>query len=92
MHAAHQIVDHKTLFDDLAAWGWADGPTQTLLHRSDIPRAPRRLPRSLPADADGALMAAVAGLDDEFARCAITILRGTGLRLGELMDLELDCL
>lgn len=39
VHAAHQIVDLKTFFDDLAAWGWADGPAQTLLHRSDIPRA-----------------------------------------------------
>ncbi len=37
-------------------------------------------------------MTAVAQLDDCFARCAITILRGTGLRLGELMELALDCL
>ena len=36
-------------------------------------------------------MAAVAGLDDPFARIGLTLLRGTGLRLGELLDLELDC-
>lgn len=91
-HAAHQIVDLKTFLDDLAAWGWAERPTQTVLHRSDIPRLPSRLPRALASDVDRALMAAVGHLDDVFARCAITILRGTGLRLGELMDLELDCL
>jgi integrase len=34
---------------------------------------------------------AVAALDDPAARCALIILRGTGLRLGELLDLELDC-
>jgi hypothetical protein len=35
-------------------------------------------------------MAAVAQLDDRFARDAITVLRRTGLRIGELLDLELD--
>jgi integrase len=36
-------------------------------------------------------MAAIANLADPFARTALTILRGTGIRLGELLDLELDC-
>jgi hypothetical protein len=34
-------------------------------------------------------MAAVGGLDDRFARVGITVLRHTGLRIGELLDLEL---
>lgn len=37
-------------------------------------------------------MAAVGQLDDVAGRCAITILRGTGMRSGELLDLELGCL
>jgi Phage integrase family len=37
-------------------------------------------------------MAAVHQLDDVAARAGIVLLRGTGLRLGELLDLELDCL
>jgi hypothetical protein len=37
-------------------------------------------------------MAAVDKLTDPFARHGLTILRGTGMRLGELLDLELDCL
>ena len=32
------------------------------------------------------------GLADPFARTGLAILRGTGMRLGELLDLELDCL
>jgi len=44
----------------------------------------------LPPDVDTALMAEVAGLEDRFARGAITVLRRTGLRIGELLDLELD--
>jgi len=37
-------------------------------------------------------MAAVGHLDDDFARTAIVVLRATGMRIGELLDLELDCL
>src|SRR5262249_48322104 len=31
------------------------------------------------------------GLADPFARTGLTVLRGPGIRLGELLDLELDC-
>jgi len=37
-------------------------------------------------------MAAVAQLDDPLARTALQVLRVTGMRVGELLDLELDCL
>jgi site-specific recombinase XerD len=62
-----------------------------LVFSTDIPRQPDTLPRALAPDVDAALMAAVAQLDDPFARTGLTVLRGTGLRIGELLDLELDC-
>ena len=31
-------------------------------------------------------------LDDTFARAGLTVMRGTGVRIGELLDLELDCI
>jgi hypothetical protein len=37
-------------------------------------------------------MAAVARLADGFARTGLHLLRATGMRVGELLDLELDCL
>jgi integrase len=49
------------------------------------------LPRALAPDIDRDLMAAVTRLPDPFARIGLTLLRGTGIRLGELLDLELDC-
>ena len=49
------------------------------------------LPRALPPDVDAALMAAVAAFDDPFARAGLTLMRATGVRIGELLDLELDC-
>lgn len=36
-------------------------------------------------------MNAVAALDDPVARIGLTVIRATGVRVGELVDLELDC-
>ena len=85
------VVDLRAFFEDLAVWGWAERPAARLLHPGDIPRLDRPLPRALAPDHDRDLMAAVNDLADPFARHGLTILRGTGLRLGELLDLELDC-
>jgi integrase len=89
--AAHTMITLRCFLDDITAWDWADAPTRRLVFASDIPRQPRPLPRALPADTDAALMAAVAQHPDPFARNGLTIIRGTGLRIGELLDLELDC-
>ena len=86
------VVDLRAFFKDLAVWGWAERPARPLLFASDVPRLDRPLPRALAPDADRDLMAAVTGLGDAFARFGLIILRGTGMRLGELLDLELDCL
>lgn len=86
------VVDLRSFFEDLAVWGWAERPPKQLLFAGDVPRLDRPLPRALPPDADRDLMAAVAGLADPFARYGLLILRGTGMRLGELLDLELNCL
>ena len=88
----HVVVDLRGFLDDLAIWGWAERPKGRLLFAGDVPRLDRPLPRALAPEVDRDLMAAVGRLPDLFARCGLTILRGTGMRLGELLDLELDCL
>ncbi len=85
------VIDLRCFFDDLALWGWAERPPRRLLFPADIPRLDKPLPRALPPDADRDLMAAISNLADPFARTGLTLLRGTGIRLGELLDLELDC-
>ena len=87
---AHAAITLRAFLDDITAWGWADAPRQRLMFDTDIPRQPESLPRALPPDVDAAVMAAVASLEDRFARAGITVLRHTGLRIGELLDLELD--
>ena len=88
----HDVVDLRVFFEDIAAWGWACQPAHRLFFLADLPRLAEPLPRALPPAVDRDLMAAVAQLDDDFARTAIVVLRATGMRIGELLDLELDCL
>ena len=85
------VIDLRCFFDDLALWGWAERPPPRLLFPADIPRLDKPLPRALPPGTDRDLMAAIGRLADPFARTGLTLLRGTGIRLGELLDLELDC-
>jgi integrase len=87
----HDLVDLRVFFEDIAEWGWPTAPQRRLLFLSDLPRLPEPMPRALAPDTDRALMTAVAALDDPFARCGLTLLRATGMRAGELLDLELDC-
>jgi site-specific recombinase XerD len=88
VHAA--VLSLRNFLDDITLWGWADRPPRQLVFATDVPRLPRPLPRALSPDDDAALIAAINNLDDPFARCGLLVLRYAGLRLGELLDLELD--
>ncbi|MFC7640676.1 hypothetical protein ACFQX6_06435 [Streptosporangium lutulentum] len=86
------IIDLRCFLDDLTLWGWSERPPHRLLFPSDIPRLDKPLPRALAPDIDRNLLAAINQLSDPFARIGLILLRGTGIRLGELLDLELDCI
>lgn len=88
----HDVVDLRVFFEDIAEWGWPTAPQQRLLFLGDIPRLPEAMPRALSPQVDRTVMAAVSRLDDRFARVGIGLLRATGMRVGELLDLELDCI
>jgi len=84
------VLTLRNLLEDITAWGWTDAPRHRLVFAADIPKLDRSLPRALAPDVDVALMAAVRGLEDPFARTGLQVLRGAGLRVGELLDLELS--
>jgi integrase len=83
------VLSLRNMLDDIAAWGWAEAPARRLVFAADVPKLDQPLPRALPPDIEQAIMTAVAGLDDTFARTGLTVLRGAGLRVGELLDLEI---
>ncbi|ANS32463.1 site-specific recombinase XerD (plasmid) [Rhodococcus opacus] len=77
---------------DITEWGWDDAPARRLIFRTDLPRAQRFLPRYLPVDADRKLTAALSDSPYRLAADALLVQRACGLRIGELLDLELDCI
>ena len=87
--AQSAVLSLRNLLDDITAWGWQQAPPRRLVFAADVPKLDQPLPRALGPDVDAAVMNAVAGLDDPFTRVGLTVLRGAGLRVGELLDLEL---
>jgi len=87
-----RVVAVATFLRDITEWGWDAAPTRRVLFRDDIPKLPQVLPRYLPIDADRRLTAALTEHpDNELAALGLRLQRACGLRIGELLDLELDC-
>ncbi|MBI3256344.1 MAG: tyrosine-type recombinase/integrase [Actinobacteria bacterium] len=84
-----RAVEH--MLGEISEWGWNDAPTRRLIFRSDHPRLPRPLPRYIPVDADRRLTAELEQSAYRISADALLLARAVGLRIGELLDLELDC-
>ena len=79
----------RRLLDDLAAQGHSVPPH--LILPDDFPPLPVYLPRALSWDDDQLLQAELHRSDTLWAH-ALQLLRLTGIRIGECLDLSLDCL
>ena len=89
--AQHRIVTLGRFLGDICEWGWPDAPARRLVFPRDVPRAPRPLPRYLPPDRDRRLQEALCASENRLVADALLLARACGLRIGELVDLELDC-
>jgi len=79
------------MLTDITAWGWEQAPSRRLIFPGDAPRLPRVLPRYLPVDADRRLAEELRSSPNRLPASALLLQRACGLRIGELLDLELDC-
>jgi site-specific recombinase XerD len=79
----------RRLLEDLAASGHPLAPD--LVRREDFPPAPHYLPRPLAPQDDRLLQQELRRTDDLPAN-ALLLTRATGIRIGECIDLVLDCL
>jgi site-specific recombinase XerD len=79
----------RRLLEDLAANGHPLVPD--LIRREDFPPPPHYLPRPLSPQDDHLLQLELRRTDDLLAN-ALLLTRATGIRIGECIDLALDCL
>jgi integrase len=86
-----RILTLGRMLAGITEWGWQEAPARQLVFPRDAPRLPRPLPRYLPPDADRRLVAALEASPYRLRADALLLQRATGLRIGELLDLELDC-
>jgi site-specific recombinase XerD len=86
---SNHLIRLRRLLDDLAANGHPVQPD--LFRREDFPPEPRYLPRPLSLEEDQLLQQELRRTEDLVAN-ALLLTRATGIRIGECLDLPLDCL
>jgi len=81
----------RLFFEDLIHWQWADAPPTGLLDDQDLAPEEVYLPRPLPPDLDQAVQQALIEANT-FAAMGLLLLRYTGMRIGEMIDLSLHAM
>ena len=77
------VLTLRNLLDDITAWGWAEAPARRLVFAADVPKLDRgRCPARSPPTSTPRLMAAVAELDDPFARTGLRCCAAPGCGSG----------
>jgi site-specific recombinase XerD len=93
LHASsrhHVIVESRAYLRWLSERRRMRTSPDELIRKSDFPRIPQYLPRPLCAEADRELQHRLAASPEPMA-WALLLMRRTGLRIGELRDLEYHC-
>lgn len=84
------LIALRSILNELA-WTHQRAELAHLILRLDIPRAPHRLPRPLTAEQDQLLQQEFRRRND-LGGNVFLLLRHTGMRIGECIDLSLECL
>jgi integrase len=80
----------RMFFERIIEWDWEDAPARNPIIGRDIPPRPEPLPKFLD-DRDAAkLMAAARSSTSPLDRLVVELLARTGMRVGELCDLDAD--
>jgi integrase len=85
-----RFIALRAIFSELA-WSSQIAELARLLRREDIPRTPQSLPRPLTAEQDQLLQQELLRRNDLVGNVFL-LLRHTGMRIGECVDLSYDCL
>jgi site-specific recombinase XerD len=80
----------RQFFERIIEWDWPDAPARNPVIAGDIPKKPEPLPKFLDDQDAARLMAAARASSDPRDRLVVELLARTGMRAGELADLEAD--
>ena len=80
----------RQFFERIIEWDWPDAPARNPVIAGDIPKKPEPLPKFLDDRAAARLMAAARASADPRDRLVVELLARTGMRAGELADLDAD--
>lgn len=83
------IIKVQGFLSEIEEWGWKEAPKDDLFRRGDRPPEDHGLPKPLSEDVDQALQEELKRRGG-FIHKAILLLRATGLRSQELLDLKVD--
>lgn len=86
----NQLIALRGIFHELA-WTEQLPELAHLIRREDLPRLPQRLPRPLTPEQDELLQQELLRRND-LGGNAFLLIRHTGMRIGECVDLSFDCL
>ncbi len=81
----------RKFLNDIYEWGWDDAPQPELITHKDFPIQDKYLPKPLTPEDDKKLSEYLKS-KNTLTTQALLLLRKTGMRVGELRDLPLDCL
>ncbi len=82
----------RTFFERIIEWCYDDAPARVPVYANDLPRADEPLPRFLDDPTAAKFMAALAVEPNRRRRLGVELLARTGMRVGELCDLEDDAM
>jgi integrase len=80
----------RMFFVRIIEWGWEDAPARVPIFFGDVPKRDEPLPRFLDDATFARFMRALAAEPRLHRRVAVELLARTGMRVGELCDLEPD--
>jgi integrase len=80
----------RMFFERITEWSWDDAPARPLLFAGDVPKRDEALPKFLDDASFAAFMRAARNEPRLLLRLVIELLGRTGMRVGELCDLEAD--
>ena len=82
----------RMFFLRITEWGWDDAPARVPIFFGDVPKRTEALPRFLDDGEYARFMRALAAEPQLHRRVAIELLARTGMRVGELCELEADAI